>query len=362
MAQPQPVSAADLRQAMRDPSYWRAGHPERVAYGRWVSQAWQQLHPADGPAPPGGVVWVRPYDRTRFGRPEEVDGHYRGTGASRASAPGRPTPALPGAPAAGPVGAAPPAASHVARDGTGRVIGRAGRWPGGRQETQLVLRDGRVVTQEWQAVPELVTPVFWSPAVTMGMRWLLPPAIALYGSMLERWLGQPADQAAERPVLLYYRGLDGTEAGAQVTVGSLREEEVRQFCPKTTEFEVMLQEVVDGTPRGSMTAAQWGTAVHLEMKRRIIARYIGRRENVAAELSLSGGDEGHYGTKGSTRLDIYHQVEGTDVVCVYDVKTGSSGLSQQQASRLFNEALRHRGPMMRPPTRVIVIEPRPAQP
>ena len=36
MPDPIPLSASDLRVAMRDPRYWRPGHPEQAAYHAWV--------------------------------------------------------------------------------------------------------------------------------------------------------------------------------------------------------------------------------------------------------------------------------------------------------------------------------------
>lgn len=44
-------------------------------------------------------------------------------------------------------------------------------------------------------------------------------------------------------------------------------------------------------------------------------------------------------TPGSTRLDIYHHVEGTSTICVYDIKTGQALLNADQAARAHREAL-----------------------
>jgi len=39
-----PITEADLRQAMRDPRYWQAGHPERAAFNAWVAGACSVRH------------------------------------------------------------------------------------------------------------------------------------------------------------------------------------------------------------------------------------------------------------------------------------------------------------------------------
>ena len=39
-----PITEADLRQAMRDPRYWQAGHPERAAFNAWVAGASSVRH------------------------------------------------------------------------------------------------------------------------------------------------------------------------------------------------------------------------------------------------------------------------------------------------------------------------------
>lgn len=65
------VTEQDLRGAMRDDRYWRAGHPERTAFVGWVTSGFQGLNPSDGSA--RGEVWVRAY--VRNGHP--VAAHWR---------------------------------------------------------------------------------------------------------------------------------------------------------------------------------------------------------------------------------------------------------------------------------------------
>lgn len=62
----------DLRNAMQDPRYWQAGHPEREDYARWIGDGWRQIAGSDGST---AVVQVRAYTRTRNGRTEQVDSY-----------------------------------------------------------------------------------------------------------------------------------------------------------------------------------------------------------------------------------------------------------------------------------------------
>ena len=65
MPDPIPLSASDLRVAMRDPRYWRPGHPEQAAYHAWVTEGWRQV--SAGEARGDDMVWVAPYTRHRCG-------------------------------------------------------------------------------------------------------------------------------------------------------------------------------------------------------------------------------------------------------------------------------------------------------
>ena len=69
------VTEESLRAAMRDPRYWRSGHPEREEYNRWVTEGWRAVvNEGQGK---GGVVQVRAYTRTRNGKTEQVGAHTR---------------------------------------------------------------------------------------------------------------------------------------------------------------------------------------------------------------------------------------------------------------------------------------------
>lgn len=118
----------------------------------------------------------------------------------------------------------------------------------------------------------------------------------------------------------------------RVTVGQLSEQRVRDFCPKTAEFEERLSEIAAGLPRQGRSPQQWGTDVHTAMNHSLRRQYGSTSRVVRPELSVVGGVGQRYGTAGSTRLDIYHRVEGTDTICAYDIKTGTAGLKRKPGS------------------------------
>lgn len=62
-----------LREAMQDPRYWRAGHPEREAHVAAVTRGFQEMYSDDEASQK--IVHVRAHDRTRDGRREHVDAY-----------------------------------------------------------------------------------------------------------------------------------------------------------------------------------------------------------------------------------------------------------------------------------------------
>lgn len=72
MPEPVRITEADLRAAMRDPRYWKSGHPEREGFSQWVTKGWKSLLPTDSPAK--GSVWVKSYVRDGH----RVAAHWRG--------------------------------------------------------------------------------------------------------------------------------------------------------------------------------------------------------------------------------------------------------------------------------------------
>jgi hypothetical protein len=131
---------------------------------------------------------------------------------------------------------------------------------------------------------------------------------------------------------------------------------VNQFCPKTGEFDDLLGRIAEATPREGRSPQQWGMDVHRAMEQEIGRRYDPMNNVVRTEFSLREGREATRGEAGTSRLDIYHRVEGTDTICVYDIKTGQAALNTAQAARMYREAFQfgREGGIASP--RVLVIE------
>jgi hypothetical protein len=142
------VTETDLRAAMRDRRYWQPGHPERAAFGDWVTEGWQRLHGPDA-ATEGGerVVQVRAHDRTRNGRREHVDGYAqrrRGRGGADDTGTRQAPPRA--APEPAPAPQRPTLVIFVGGlfDGTSRIVGNT------RADMQESMRGSRLpVTVEY---------------------------------------------------------------------------------------------------------------------------------------------------------------------------------------------------------------------
>lgn len=117
-----PVTEASLRTAMRDPRYWRSGHPERQAFADWVGESFRALDAGAQGGSGDGVVAVRAYTRTRGGKPEQVGAHLR-SGGSRGDGGDRPQ-----APASAAAGKADDASAAQAEH-AGEAIPAMGRRP-----------------------------------------------------------------------------------------------------------------------------------------------------------------------------------------------------------------------------------------
>jgi hypothetical protein len=81
--------------------------------------------------------------------------------------------------------------------------------------------------------------------------------------------------------------------------------------------------------------------VHRAMEHEIKRRYDPTHNVVRAEFPLLEGEPASRVQAGSSRLDILHRVEGSDTICVYDIKTGQAQLNPAQAARIYKEAFEY---------------------
>lgn len=169
--------------------------------------------------------------------------------------------------------------------------------------------------------------------------WAIDNALFWFG----QWSGQnePNKQAVLAFTAIEYTP-SGTISNIKADARKLDREEVNELCPRfeevqeRTDFAASTVSAIgiDGNP---MKAAQYGTAVHSNLKNQIEA--LGN-PNFRAEVSAVKGKEEKYGTKGSIRVDVLENV-GNGTVCVYDIKTGKSGLSWKRmdeiAKNVYND-------------------------
>jgi hypothetical protein len=88
-----------------------------------------------------------------------------------------------------------------------------------------------------------------------------------------------------------------------------------------------------------MSPQQFGTAVHTHLKLQIDRL---ANPNFRAEVSRIKIQEveARYGRQGSVRIDVLENV-GDGTVCVYDIKTGQSGLGARRMAEIAQNAFMH---------------------
>jgi hypothetical protein len=87
------------------------------------------------------------------------------------------------------------------------------------------------------------------------------------------------------------------------------------------------------------TATVNGTKIHKSLSDLIPKEGIktGTGTTLVSEKSYKAGEEVAYGTKGSVRLDVPEK-NGNNIVAIYDLKTGESGLSSTRVDKIRKEA------------------------
>lgn len=112
----------------------------------------------------------------------------------------------------------------------------------------------------------------------------------------------------------------------------LDRDKVDSACPRLGEVQErtdLAAEVVRRT-HGYLAPAEFGTAVHTNLKRQIDGL---NNSDFRAEVSYLKSREETYGRKDSIRIDVLEKV-GDGTVCVYDIKTGQRGLSLARTTEI----------------------------
>ena len=162
------------------------------------------------------------------------------------------------------------------------------------------------------------------------------------------------NEAAERngrnqQAIIEFRAAQYGRKTVDVTlVKTLSRVEVGQLCERFGEVQDLTDNAVAAVRSSGavLSAQQFGTAVHAKLKADIDGR---GDDYLKAEVSFLKGREDDYGVKGTIRIDALERVrKRPDTVCIYDIKTGRSGLSFPRmlemvvnSQKAFNGQIRH---------------------
>lgn len=120
----------------------------------------------------------------------------------------------------------------------------------------------------------------------------------------------------------------GKEAGGTIAFASVRDvgrDEVDRYCPRLGEVQertdrITAQVDAEGVDRSPQDR---GTEIHTRLRDEI--RDLRDPKFIAERSYMKEFEETRYGAKDSIRIDVLEDVRN-GTVCVYDVKTGRSGL------------------------------------
>jgi hypothetical protein len=181
------------------------------------------------------------------------------------------------------------------------------------------------------------------PVRTPARPPIRPPVWGPLGALLALFAALSARNTPEQRAVLEFNAreflpnADGEFDRGKV--GVLNRNQVNENCPRLGEVQSRTNHATDIVDRSApnMSAQQRGTAIHTHLKYQIENL---RNPNFRAEVSLLKGlaDDARYGAKGSIRIDVLENV-GNGTVCVYDIKTGQSGLSPARMAEIAKTVL-----------------------
>ncbi len=155
--------------------------------------------------------------------------------------------------------------------------------------------------------------------------------------------------AGELSVLAFKIWTGGTEGDVvSLQQETLTQEQVAQVCKVLPDVQTWTNEAASELlpERSVLSAKDWGNAVHWAIYERITHLknvFPTALANVFPEISIdddrrdSNDEDGpSYGQSGTSRLDVLEKVSAT-TYCVYDVKTGTSGLERKRLVEILNK-------------------------
>ncbi|MDR6634059.1 hypothetical protein J2X72_002859 [Phyllobacterium sp. 1468] len=144
-------------------------------------------------------------------------------------------------------------------------------------------------------------------------------------------------------------------------------DEIKRYCPEFDQVQRLADEAAARTgPRSEYSsAATWGTATHVNMKDLTLEdpdnknlyteeSFVKYREEVMEAPDFYQRNP-QYPSKNSLRIDTRGQVQHDDTVCVYDLKTGTKGITIPRAIEIYESVKRRIKPM--PEVRIVEVNP-----
>jgi len=200
-----------------------------------------------------------------------------------------------------------------------------------------------------ESFEDLVQPVF-APAV--------PPVIAAVEAALALFAGLSALNNRDSRAIFEFnaRGYDRDgDPSDFVNSRVLTRDQVDSECPRLNEVQQRTDFAAASVNRGDYArASEYGTAVHKNLADQIKAL---NDPNFRAEISmLKTEGAARYGQAGSIRVDVFERV-GNGTVCVYDIKTGTEGLSLARFHEIASRVLKS----FPETTRIVISEIRPSR-
>lgn len=238
----------------------------------------------------------------------------------------------------------------------------------GFDERQTVIQPGRPAvsfetTDDLQSIylggpdGELAARTVWTPdgpdpdaTVQPAFAPLLPAAgatIVTGGAILFGWQSQSNGIDGQQAIMGFnawdYRAGDSTSGKAALTYsGRLRNEEVELACRRWPEVRSLADRAANaaGSPDLFPSLAAYGTDVHSHFAKYINDQrdpYFKAERSFLKERFEGNAGEVRYGYPSSVRFDAYElRPDGT--LCVYDLKTGRSGLGDRRVEIMANAA------------------------
>jgi hypothetical protein len=193
---------------------------------------------------------------------------------------------------------------------------------------------------------------------------VVPPPPAGVENALQEYAAASRWNSSERRAILEFNARAFEPAAAAgdpaVHVGVLTKDNVDEACPRYWEVQSLTNQAADlYSPGAYSTPQERGTAIHTWVRDEIngsptVPPSTPKDPDFKSEQSFIKSKEADYGDKGSVRVDVYEN-RRNGIVCIYDIKTGETGLSFARMQELAsNVGTSYPGTM-----RIIVTEVRP---